>query len=125
MRVFVAVTPTDMRKSFSGLAVAVRGVVAEDPLSGHLFVFFNWRKTMMNSIYWDGGGYCLMAKQLARGTFVLPTANERGVVELGASELALDTRRHRPVECTTTAAATRRAPGTYAATCILVARLLG
>ena len=89
MRVFVAVKPTDMRKSFSGLAVAVRAVVAEDPLSGHLFVFFNRRRTMMKSIYWDGGGYCLMAKQLARGTFVLPMANERGVVELGASELAL------------------------------------
>ncbi|MCH9683054.1 MAG: IS66 family insertion sequence element accessory protein TnpB [Deltaproteobacteria bacterium] len=89
MRVFVAVAPTDMRKSFSGLAVAARAVVAKDPLSGHLFVFFNRRRTMMKSIYWDGGGYCLIAKQLARGTFVLPAAKERGVVELGASELAL------------------------------------
>ncbi|MEM7159378.1 MAG: IS66 family insertion sequence element accessory protein TnpB [Myxococcota bacterium] len=65
------------------------GIRRRRSLSGQLFVFFNRRQTMMKSIYWDGGGYCLMAKQLARGTFVLPTANERGVVELEASELAL------------------------------------
>ena len=38
MRVFVAMTSTDMRKSFDGLVGVVRSVIAEDPLSGHLFV---------------------------------------------------------------------------------------
>lgn len=89
MRVFVAVKPTDMRKSFNGLVNAARSVIARDPLSGHLFVFFNRRRTMMKSIFWDRGGYCLIAKRLEKGTFVLPEAGDRGVVELEASELAL------------------------------------
>jgi transposase len=89
MRVFVATSSTDMRKSFDGLVGVVRSVISQDPLSGHLFVFFNKRRTMMKAIYWDRGGWCLVAKRLVRGTFFLPPANERGVVELEASELAL------------------------------------
>ena len=89
MRVFVAVEPTDMRKSFDGLVAAARGVIRQDPLSGHLFVFFNRRRTMMKSVYWDRNGYCLVAKRLERGTFVLPDAGSDGVVELEAAELAL------------------------------------
>lgn len=89
MRVFVATKPTDMRKSFDGLVCAVRSVVAQDPLSGHLFAFFNRRRTMMKAVYWDRGGYCMIAKRLEKSTFVLPPADARGVVELEASELAL------------------------------------
>ncbi len=40
MRAFVAVEPTDMRKSFTGLAGATRPVIEQDRMSGHLFVFF-------------------------------------------------------------------------------------
>jgi len=89
MRVFVAVAPTDMRKSFNGLSNAARSVLAQDPLSGHLFAFFNRRRTMMKAVYWDRNGYCLIAKRLERGTFVLPPGNARGIVELEAAELAL------------------------------------
>jgi len=89
MRVFVAVSPIDMRKSFDGLANAAQTVMKQDPLSGHLFVFFNRRCTMMKAVHWDRNGYCLIAKRLERGTFVLPPANTRGVVELEAAELAL------------------------------------
>jgi transposase len=89
MRVFVAVTPIDMRKSFDGLANAAQTVIEQDPLSGHLFVFFNRRRTMMKAVYWDRNGYCLIAKRLECGTFVLPPGNARGIVELEAAELAL------------------------------------
>ena len=88
MRVFVATEATDMRKSFRGLIASTIGVVHQDPMSGHLYVFFNRRKTMMKAIFWDRNGYCLVAKRLERGTFVLPHAR-RGVVELEAVELAL------------------------------------
>lgn len=89
MRVFVAVTAVDMRKSFDGLANAARSIAQEDPLSGHLFAFFNRKRTMMKAVYWDRNGYCLLAKRLERGTFVLPPGGTRGVVELEAAELAL------------------------------------
>lgn len=41
VRVFVSLAPTDMRRSFDGLACLTRDVIQADPLSGHLFVFFN------------------------------------------------------------------------------------
>jgi transposase len=44
---------------------------------------------MMKSVYWDRNGFCLIAKRLERGTFILPEADERGVVELEPAELAL------------------------------------
>ena len=88
MRVFVATGATDMRKSFQGLVALTIGVVGQDPMAGHLYVFFNRRRTMMKSIYWDRNGYCLVAKRLERGSFVLPDAKD-GVVELEAAELAL------------------------------------
>jgi transposase len=89
VRVFISVEATDMRKSFDGLANETRHVIAQDPLSGHLFVFFNKRRTMVKVLYWDRNGYCLVAKRLERGTFYLPRASERGVVEVEAAELAL------------------------------------
>jgi len=89
MRVYAALLPADMRKSFDGLINLTRGILGHDPMSGHLFAFFNARRTMMKAVYWDRNGYCLVAKRLERGTFVLPPANARGVVELEATELAL------------------------------------
>ena len=89
MRVFAALVPVDMRKSFDGLIALTRGMLNADPLSGHLFAFFNTRRTLMKALYWDRNGFCLVAKRLERGTFILPPANERGVIEIEAVELAL------------------------------------
>jgi transposase len=89
VRVFVALEPTDMRKSFDGLEGETRRVLEQDPLSGHLFVFFNRRRTMVKVLYWDRNGFCLIAKRLERGTFHLPERNARGVVEMEWAELGL------------------------------------
>jgi transposase len=89
MRVFLALDATDMRKSFPGLAARVRSMGNHDPLSGHLYCFFNRRRTIMKSIYWDRSGYCIVAKRLERGTFVVPSPDERGVIELEPAELSL------------------------------------
>ena len=89
VRIFVALDATDMRKSFDGLAGEVRRLIERDPLSGHLFVFFNRRRTMVKVLYWDRNGFCLVAKRLERGTFRLPAMKESGVVEMEAMELGL------------------------------------
>ena len=89
MRIFVATQATDMRKSFNGLSNATRHVIEQDPLSGHLFVFFNRRKTLVKALYWDRTGFCLWAKKLERGTFRLPIQQDRAVVEMEAAELGL------------------------------------
>jgi transposase len=64
--------PVDMRKSFDGLIAIVKGVLAEDPLSGSLFVFFNRRRNYLKLIYWDRTGFCIFAKRLEKGRFHLP-----------------------------------------------------
>lgn len=89
VRIFVATQPTDMRKSFNGLSNATREVIEQDPLSGHLFVFFNRRRTLVKVLYWDRTGFCLWAKRLERGTFRLPKGQERAALEMEAAELGL------------------------------------
>jgi transposase len=62
-RIFVALEPVDMRKAFNGLSAAVQAVLAQDVLSGHLFVFTNRRRTRVKAIYWDGTGLVVYANQ--------------------------------------------------------------
>ena len=42
-RIFFAAGATDMRKGFNGLQGIVTGMLRQDPLSGHLFLFVNRR----------------------------------------------------------------------------------
>lgn len=71
-RVFVALDAVDMRKSFNGLYAYVQTVLAEDPLSGHLFVFTNRLRNRLKILCWDGSGLWICAKRLERGTFGWP-----------------------------------------------------
>lgn len=88
IKVYLARGTTDMRKSFDSLAGAVRELLAQDPLSGHLFVFCGRRRHMVKVLYWDGTGFWLVAKRLARGTFAWPEPEDaRLAIELRADEL--------------------------------------
>lgn len=69
VRVWLYARPTDMRKQFDGLAVLARNRLDEDPMSGHLFVFINRRRSYMKVLYFDRGGYCLWCKRLEQGQF--------------------------------------------------------
>jgi transposase len=71
-RVFVALNPVDMRRSFNGLYAEVETVLREDPLSGHLFVFTNRLRNRIKVIWFDGSGLWVCAKRLERGTFGWP-----------------------------------------------------
>ena len=70
VRVHVYGQPTDMRKSFDGLYALTRQELAQDPLSGRLFVFINRRATQMKVLYWDRTGFCVWAKRLEQGRFL-------------------------------------------------------
>ena len=69
LQVWLCRQPTDMRKSFDGLAALARHGLGEDPLAGALFVFVNRRRTLMKVLYFEGDGYCIWAKRLERGRF--------------------------------------------------------
>jgi len=86
----VCTEPTDMRKSFDGLAALVEHGLEQDPLSGHLFCFFNRRGDRCKILWYDHGGYALFCKRLERGRFRVPTAKPgQRRVAMRAVELAL------------------------------------
>jgi transposase len=88
VRVYLARGTTDMRKSFDALAGAVRDLLAQDPTSGHMFVFCGRRRHLVKILFWDGSGFWLVAKRLARGTFAWPEAeDDRAAIELRSDEL--------------------------------------
>ena len=72
VRLYVATAPTDMRKGFDGLVGLARGTLREDPMSGHIFLFTNRRRTMLRALWWDRTGFILLSKRLERGTFAIP-----------------------------------------------------
>jgi transposase len=62
----------DLRKSFDGLCGLIRMELAQDPLSGSLFVFCNRYRNRVKLLYWDSDGLAIWYKRLERGTFSLP-----------------------------------------------------
>lgn len=77
VQVFLALEPTDMRKSFDTLAALVQGVLQQDPLSGHLFVFRSKRGDRVKILYWNAHGYALWYTRLEVGRFRFPTPADR------------------------------------------------
>jgi len=89
-RIYLCTMPTDMRKGFDTLAARVKEFLAQNPLSGHLFLFIGRGKDRLKILYWDADGFCIWYKRLEEGTFRLPRVSSDDVsVELKASELAM------------------------------------
>jgi len=88
VKIFVARQPVDLRKSIDGLTLLTRTVIKENPLSGHLFVFFNKVGHRVKILFWDRTGYVIWYKRLETARIRLP---EEGAValELEAMQLGL------------------------------------
>jgi transposase len=89
LKVFVALEPVDLRKSFSGLEGLVSERLGEDLRQGALFVFTNRRHSRLKILYWDGTGLWLLIKRLEQGTFSWPKNIEAGRVKLKLTPEAL------------------------------------
>jgi transposase len=84
VRVFIVVEPFDMRGSFDSAAGAVRRL-GLDPIDGHLYLFLNKRRRLAKALWFDGSGWCLLAKRLEAGSFQLPAFDD------SATRLEVDT----------------------------------
>ncbi len=87
-RIWLAAGVTDMRRGMDGLAALVQGALAENPFSGHVFIFRGRRGDLVKRLWWSGDGLCLFAKRLEKGRFVWPQATE-GAVRLTAAQLSM------------------------------------
>lgn len=88
-KVFVAKEPTDMRASYDTLFAKAKGVLNQDPFSGHLFVFINSRRNSIKCLYYDGTGLVLLCKRLEKSTFSRINPMFTGEIVLTAAEFAL------------------------------------
>jgi transposase len=87
VRIFIAVEPVNLRKSFEGLSNEVRSVLLKNPLSGHLFLFLNRRRTQVKILIWTRGGYTVVHKRLERGRFSFVAD-----IDPGATSIEMDAR---------------------------------
>jgi transposase len=85
LKVFLAVEPADMRKSFNGLYALAAGKLMEDPQQGALFVFTNKCRNRIKLLHFDGTGLWVAIKKLEKGTFSWPAGVE---VENGRLKLS-------------------------------------
>jgi transposase len=91
VRVFLHTPATDLRKGFDALSGLVTTAFAQDPTSGHLFLFVNRRRDRLKILYWDRDGLAIWYKRLeSPGTFQLPVVHHDTVsVEMSPTQLAL------------------------------------
>lgn len=96
VRVYLCLSPCDMRRSFDGLHALVRDHLDLDAFAGHLYLFANKRKDRLKILYWDNSGFAIWAKRLEAGTFAIPSGEpssrrfEITVEELGALLSGID-----------------------------------
>lgn len=88
-KVFVCKEPTDMRASYDSLFAKAKGVLNQDPFSGHLFLFMNSKRNSVKCLFYDGTGWVILAKRMERGLFSRINPMYRGEVVLTAAEFAL------------------------------------
>jgi transposase len=88
LRIFVCTSPIKMNLSFEGLMGVAQETFDQNPLSGHLFLFFNRQRDRIKILFWDVDGFCIWYKRLEVGVFQLPavTAGQPGI-ELDCCQL--------------------------------------
>jgi transposase len=89
VKIWVAVEPVNMKKSFDGLAVLAQEVLSQNVMSGHLFVFRNKNGDKLKVLYWDRNGFAQWYKRLEQGVFRFPRIQDAKRFTLTVSELSL------------------------------------
>jgi transposase len=63
VKIYLATTPTDMRKGHDGLCALVKRDHGDAVFSGHLFVFVSRRGDRCKILAWHRGGFVLWYNQ--------------------------------------------------------------
>jgi len=88
VKIFIYSQPTDMRCGYNKLSMFAESFMQKDPLSGHLFVFFNRLGDKCKILFWDRTGFVTWYKKLEEGTFEkLPNKNNKTSIEVDIVKL--------------------------------------
>ncbi len=68
---------TDLRRSYSGLAVIIKLKFHLDPYSRCMFAFCNCRRTLIKILQWDGSGFWILMKRLDCDSFHWPDTPDK------------------------------------------------
>jgi len=88
-RIFVAIAAADFRCGIDTLAARCRQQLAQNPLSGAVFVFRNRRATAIKLLFYDGQGFWLCHKRLSSGRFHWWPQSDQPSERLSARELSI------------------------------------
>jgi transposase len=90
VRIFVYTVPADMRCGFNRLSMFAENFMGQNPLSGHLFVFFNKHADKCKILFWDRTGFCVWYKQLQEGTFQrINNSSKTTSIEIDITKLSM------------------------------------
>lgn len=81
-KAYLALGPTDLRKSIDGLAVLTKESFELDPFSFCLFVFCNRKKDKQKILQWEHNGFWLHYRRLEKGKFIWPEYNAQKVAAI-------------------------------------------
>jgi transposase len=88
-RIYLALEPVNMHKSFDGLAILAQEVVQQNPLSGHLFVFHNKARDKVKMLIWNKNGFFIFYKRLEKYRFKFPKLKNSSHITITEQELEL------------------------------------
>lgn len=90
LKILLAIEAVDFRKGIDTLAAVCKERLAQDPMSGALFVFRNKSGTALKMLVFDGGGYWLIIKRYSQGKVSWwPTADGAPLQALAAQQLSV------------------------------------
>lgn len=78
-----------MRASYDTLFEKTKRILAQDPFSGHLFVFMNRKRNSIKCLFYDGTGFVVICKRLERSLFSKLNPFYPGEIILSAAEFGL------------------------------------
>ena len=80
---------TDMRKGFDSLGGLVPSQMQLNVLSGSVFIFLNKKHNQVKLLLWEGDGFALYYKRLEKGTFELPSGDDKECLSISSQQLQL------------------------------------
>lgn len=81
-KVYLALGPTDLRKSINGLSLIVQESFKLNPFSRNLFVFCNRKQDKIKILEWDHNGFWLHYKRLEKNKFRWPDGNTGSTITI-------------------------------------------